>query len=175
MDDRSVVEVQIGRPPRSSVDVVARCHLGLPVAIVVPPLLDDGTPFPTLYWLTCPLAARRIGRIEAAGGVRQAERMIDADTDLAAEHTAAMERYAATRDEMIPPDYAGHRPTGGVGGTGAGVKCLHAHYADTAAGNRNPVGQWTADQIEPLDCRCACIVETGEGTVGHNPEWVEPR
>ncbi|MEN8114877.1 MAG: DUF501 domain-containing protein [Actinomycetota bacterium] len=175
MDDRSVVEAQIGRPPRSSVDVGSRCHLGFPTVIVVPPLLDDGTPFPTLYWLTCPLASKRIGRIEAAGGVKRAEEMLAADADMAAAHAAAMERYAAERDEMIPSGYSGHRPTGGVGGTGAGVKCLHAHYADTAAGNDNPVGRWTADQIEPLDCRCACVVAGGGGTAVRNPEWVEPR
>ena len=81
MDDRGVVEAQIGRPPRSLIDVAQRCHLDLPVVITVPPLLDDGTPFPTLYWLTCPLASKRIGRIEAAGGVRTAEQMLADDPD----------------------------------------------------------------------------------------------
>lgn len=174
MDDRGVVEAQIGRPPRSEIDVTARCHLGLPVVITVPPLLEDGTPFPTLYWLTCPLASKRVGRIEAAGGVRAAEMMLAEDADLRASHDAAMERYREDRDARVPQDHAGPRPRGGVGGTGAGVKCLHAHYADTAAGNVNPIGAWTAEQIEPLDCAQPCVVEI-DGTPVHNPRWSEPR
>jgi len=175
MDDRSVVQVQIGRPPRSSIEVTTRCHLGLPVVVTVPPLLDDGTPFPTLYWLTCPLAVKRIGRIEAGGGVRRAERMIADDPDLSDRHATAAERYRTSRDTMIPTGYEGHRPTGGVGGTGPGVKCLHAHYADTAVGNDNPVGEWTAAQIEPLDCAVACIVPNEEGTANKNPGWTASR
>jgi hypothetical protein len=175
MDDRGAVEAQIGRPPRSTVVVAARCHLGLPTVIVVPPLLDDGTPFPTLYWLTCPLASKRIGRLEADSGVKRAEHMLAADPDLAAAHESAMEQYTEARDRMVPDGYRGHRPRGGVGGTGAGVKCLHAHYAHTAAGNDNPVGAWTAGQIEPLDCRHPCVVVDAGGAVGRNPGWVEPR
>jgi hypothetical protein len=175
MDDRSVVQTQIGRPPRSAIDVATRCHLGLPVVITVPPLLDDDTPFPTLYWLTCPLATKRIGRIEAGGGVRRAELMIADDAALSDRHTAAAERYRRSRDGMLPAGYTGHKPTGGVGGSGSGVKCLHAHYADTAAGNDNPVGEWTAAQVEPLDCENTCVVVAEDGTVIKNPAWTEPR
>ena len=148
MDDRGVVAAQIGRQPRSVVDVVARCHLGLPVVIAVPPYLDDGTPFPTTYWLTCPLASRRIGRCEADGGVKKAEARIAEDPDFAAAFHAAMARYASDRDELMGPDAPSHRPTGGVGGSRGGVKCLHAHYADHAAGNPNPIGADTSRSIE---------------------------
>jgi len=174
MSDRGAVEAQIGRPPRSVVDVAARCHLGLPVVITVPPLLDDGTPFPTLYWLTCPLATKRIGRIEAGGGVRAAELMLSEDPALLDAHEAAMARYREQRDALIPEGYEGHRPTGGVGGTRAGVKCLHAQYADTTAGNENPIGAWTAAQVEPLDCTSECVVSEGDAW-RRNPGWVEPR
>ena len=68
MDDRGVVAAQIGRTPRSVVEVAGRCHLGLPAVTVVPPLLDDGTPFPTLYWLTCPLAVKRLPYGADTGG-----------------------------------------------------------------------------------------------------------
>jgi len=175
MDDRSVVESQIGRPPRSPIVVASRCHLGLPVVITVPPILEDGTPFPTLYWLTCPLAAKRIGRIEATGGVRRAEHLIAEDPELAERHEAAAERYRGARDELIPAGHEGPVPVGGVGGTGAGVKCLHAHYADTVAGNDNPVGSWVAAQMEPLDCSVTCVRDTGDGSAERNPSWVEPR
>jgi hypothetical protein len=174
MSDRSVAEVQLGRPARSSIDVVVRCHLGLPVVIAVPPLLDDGTPFPTRYWLTCPLAVRRIGRAEAAGGVKAAESRIDSDPPFAAAHMAATNRYEQTRDELLPVNHDGPAPRGGVGGARVGVKCLHAHYADHAAGNENPVGRETATVVEPLDCPAPCVVAAGEASV-RNIEWSEPK
>lgn len=174
MDDRDVVAAQIEREPRAPVSVVERCHLDLPVVIEVPPLLDDGTPFPTSYWLTCPLAVRRIGRLEADGGVRAAELRIASDSRFSARHAAAMRRYAEDRDARIPTGHTGPRPVGGVGGATAGVKCLHAHYADHAAGNDNPVGSEVAVAIEPLDCVEPCVADL-QGGVVRNPAWVEPR
>ncbi len=173
MDDAAVVAVQIGRPLRSGADVVARCHLGLPVVTRVPPVLDDGTPFPTLYWLSCPLAVRRIGRVESAGGVRSMERRAAADDAFAAALDTANVRYAAEREALLPAN-ADRRPAGGVGGTAAGVKCLHAHYADHAAGNANPVGEITAPWVEPLDCPVGCVVESAGGPIA-NPAWFEPK
>ena len=173
MGDRAVVAAQIDRPPRSPVDVVARCHLEVPIATKVPPLLDDGTPFPTTYWLTCPLAVVRIGRIEAGGGVKTAEAMIEDDPALGGSYRAAMDRYGDERDALIPADHDGPRPSGGVGGLQGGVKCLHAHYADHAAGNENPIGAWVAPEVEPLNCTVPCVVEV-DGDVVRNPEWIEP-
>ncbi len=83
-----------------------------------------------------------------------------------------MRRYAAERDAIIRPDAPEHRPSGGVGGSAGGVKCLHAHYADHAAGNDNPVGEETAAAVEPLDCATACVAEL-EGRVGRDPGWKE--
>lgn len=173
MNDREVVEAQIGRPLRSAADVVARCHLGVPVVTRVPPILDDGTPFPTLYWLSCPLAVRRIGRLESAGGVDAMERRAAADPEFGDRLNTAHERYRAERDAAVSVS-SGPRPSGGVAGVGQGVKCLHAHYADHAAGNENPVGQATAPFVEPLDCSVPCVA-TVEGVVKRNPEWREPR
>jgi uncharacterized protein len=174
MSDREVVEAQIGRPIRSEADVVARCHLGLPVVTRVPPLLDDGTPFPTRFWLTCPLAARRIGRLEAAGGVAAMEERAAADDDFGTRLEAAHDRYRRERDAALPDDGGGPRPSGGVGGTRVGVKCLHAHYADHVAGNDNPVGEETAPSVEPLDCAMPCVTSI-DGAVKRNPHWREPR
>jgi hypothetical protein len=165
-DDRAVIETQIGRPLRSGPDVVARCHLGLPVVVRVRPHLDDGTPFPTLYWLTCPLATTRIGRLEGAGGVKRMESKAAADPEFAAALEHAHAAYAAERDRLIT-DPELPAPSGGVAGTARGVKCLHAHYAHHAAGGANPVGELVADWIEPLDCEVRCVVD---GDM--NPEWV---
>jgi hypothetical protein len=173
MDDRSVVEVQIGRPPRSAVAVSTRCHLHLPVVIDVPPILDDGTPFPTTHWLTCPLAVLRISRIESDGGVREADLRIARDPDFAADFAEAMKRYETVRASRLPDDWTGPTPSGGIAGSKGGVKCLHAQYADTAAGNTNPVGDDVASRIEPLGCTVPCVVEGPDGTV-MNEDWIEP-
>lgn len=174
MDDRAVVAVQIGRPPRSRVPVMARCHLGMPVVIDVPPILDDGTPFPTMHWLTCPLATIRISRIESSGGVRIADELIRADADVRVAFAAAMQRYAQVRNSLLPLGWEGPVPTGGIAGSSGGVKCLHAQYADTAAGNDNPIGEDIAQRIEPLACTTTCVVEI-DGVAVANPQWVEPR
>jgi hypothetical protein len=173
MDDQAVVAAQLDRELRASSDVVVRCPLGLPVVVRVPPVLDDGTPFPTRLWLVCPLASRRIGRMEGSGGVRAAERHLAAHPAEEARLEAANTRYAAERDGAIKPG-ARLRPQGGVGGVRrGGVKCLHAHYADFAAGNDNPVGELVAPWVEPLDCRVGCVAEE-EGRPVRNPAWREP-
>lgn len=165
-DDRVVIETQIGRPQRAESEIVSRCHLGLPVVIRVPPLLDDGTPFPTLYWLTCPVATSRIGRLEGSGGVRRMEAKADADPSFAAALDEAHRSYEAERDTRLP-EGADPVPSGGVGGSERGVKCLHAHYAHTRAGGGNPVGALVQTWIEPLDCTEACVAD---GEI--NPKWV---
>jgi hypothetical protein len=164
-DDRQVVETQIGRPLRADSEPVSRCHLGLPVVVRVPPVLDDGTPFPTLYWLTCPLAVGRISRLEGAGGIRRLEQKAEVDADFGAALAEAGVAYEAERDSLLPAN-ASPAPTGGVGGTRAGIKCLHAHYAHTRAGGENPVGDLVRDWIEPLDCVVPCVAG---GAM--NPDW----
>ncbi len=174
LDDTATVTAQIGRPSRAAADVVARCHLGLPVVVRMPPLLEDGTPFPTRYWLTCPLAVTRIDRLEGAGGVRAMERRVAIDPEFADRLEAANSRYSADRDALLS-DGAAPVPTGGVGGTtGDGIKCLHAHFADHAAGNDNPVGELVAPWVEPLDCSVPCVVADGE-SASLNPAWREPK
>ncbi len=172
---QAVVAAQLGRPLRAEIDVVSRCHLGLPVVVAVPPLLDDGTPFPTRMWLACPLAVARVARLESAGGVQRLDAFIKDSPDLTEALAAAHRRYAAERDAHLPPN-ADPVPRGGVGGTqGEGLKCLHAHYADTAAGNANPVGNAVRPFVEPLDCTAPCVAEAADGTVARNAQWEEPR
>ena len=174
MDDREVVAAQLDRGPRSVVDVVARCHLDLPVVIAVPPHLDDGTPFPTRFWLTCPLASRRIGRVEEAGGVKEMDGRIAEDPEFAGVYRTAMDAYAAERDALVESGRYPHDPSGGVGGSASGVKCLHAHYAHQAAARDNPIGVIVAPDVEPLDCAMACVASTETG-IERNPNWQEPR
>jgi hypothetical protein len=141
-DDRARVRELLGREPQGRFEVAVRDPAGDPLVLRNEPLLDDGTPMPTRYWLIGRSMVAAIGRLEAAGGVRQAESDIDPD-ELAAAHA----RYAAERDAHLPAGYEGPRPTGGVGGTRLGVKCLHAHYGYFLAGGDDPVGRWVDERI----------------------------
>jgi hypothetical protein len=122
--------------------VVVRRRDGTPAVIENAPLLDDGRPMPTLFWLVDPESRDAVSRLEAAGGVRRAEAAVDADA-LGDAHA----RHARERDRHIPAGHTGPRPSGGVGGTRQGVKCLHAHLAWYLAGGDDPVGRWTAAEL----------------------------
>lgn len=141
-DERRRVADLLGRDPQGEYDVVVRDASGDPVVLRNAPLLDDGTPMPTRYWLISPAEIRRIGQLESAGGVNAAEAAVDAD-----ELRAAHQRYAAERDAHMPAGHDGPVPSGGVGGTRQGVKCLHAHWAWHLAGGDDPVGRWIEAQL----------------------------
>lgn len=141
--DRERVRSLLGRAPLGAYEVAVRDHEGWPLVIKNAPLLDDGTPMPTRYWLIGHAAVVAVSRLEAAGGVRHAE----ADLDPAAV-AEAHRRYAAERDAALPAGHVGPRPSGGVAGTRTGVKCLHAHYAWFLAGGDDPVGSWVASHLD---------------------------
>lgn len=144
--DAARVAELLGREPESHFEVVVRDSAGEPVVLRNHPLMFNGRPMPTLYWLAGKDALRRVSRLEAAGGVRAAEAQIPAH-EIAAVHA----RYAAEREALIPPGHTGPRPTGGVAGTREGVKCLHAHYAYLLAGGDDPVGRWVAQRLAEDD------------------------
>ncbi len=132
----------LGRPPTTLFEIVVRDRAGRPVVIRNAPLTSEGEPMPTRYWLVGAAERAAVGRLESAGGVRRAERAVD-PKELADAHA----RYAAERDAALPTGYDGPRPAGGVGGTRAGVKCLHAHLAHYLAGGRDPVGRWVVGEL----------------------------
>ncbi|MEY2459062.1 MAG: uncharacterized protein QOG30_892 [Acidimicrobiaceae bacterium] len=142
-DDRVAVASLLGREPRSAFDVVVRHEDGSPVVIRNPPILDDGTPMATRFWLVGEPERRLVSVLESEGGVREANDVVDA-IELAAAH----ERYRVERDAAIPEGTSGPQPSGGVGGTRTGVKCLHAHYAWFLAGGDDPVGRWVDDKLK---------------------------
>ena len=146
MDDRVRVAQLLGREPRGAFDVVVRDDNGDPIVVRNAPLLDDGTPMPTRYYLVGAQLVRDVSRLEADAGVRRAEAEVDA-----AAIASAHERYAAERDAAIASDHHGPRPHGGVGGTRTGVKCLHAHVAYTLAGGDDPVGRWALAHLGTTD------------------------
>jgi hypothetical protein len=140
--DLETVAELLGRQPSGDFEVVVRADDGRPAVIANAPFLHDGTPMPTRYWLVDPTLREEVSRLESTGGVRQAEDAIPMEAI-----EAAHALYAEERDALIEPDHRGPRPTGGVGGTRRGVKCLHAHLAWWLTGADDPVGAWTAQRI----------------------------
>ena len=151
--ERAVVSAQLGRPARGSPAVVHRCVFGLPTVVRVDPRLEDGTPFPTTFWLTCPVMRSRVGTLEADHAMVGLNERLASDPDLADDYRAAHERYVAFRDDLDEP-LAGAPGAGGMPGH---IKCLHVHAAHTLATGDNPVGAWTVEQTTPAPCRGPCV------------------
>ena len=136
-EDLAVIAEQLGRPPRGVLSVAARCPAGHPAVVRTAPRLPDGTPFPTLYYLTCPKLASRIGTLEAEGLMREQTDRLAEEPELAAAYRAAHESYLAERDAIAPlgTDVS-------AGGMPDRVKCLHVHIAHSLAKGPgvNPIG-----------------------------------
>jgi len=142
MDDRTRVAELLGRTPRGQFEVIVRDASGDPVVVRNSPFLDDGTPMPTRYYLVGAQLVKAVSRIEADGAIDEVEAEIGADAIAEIHH-----RYELERDAAIPDDHVGPRPSGGVGGTRVGVKCLHAHVAHLLATGDDPIGRWTLDRV----------------------------
>jgi hypothetical protein len=161
IDDSELVATQTGRPPRTPWRVAARCRFERPTVIASPSRLDDGTPFPTLFWLTCPHLAEKVAALESAGEAARWARRATEDPQLAAELRAA---DAAVR-EARAAESGGEDACASVGLAGQrdplGVKCLHAHVAAALAGIADPVGAGvlSATPRECSDDRCARLAE----------------
>jgi len=137
--DRAAVGAQLGREPRAIREVAHRCPCGLPDVIETSPRLADGTPFPTLYYLTCPKAAAAIGTLESSGMMREMTERLATDDELAAAYRAAHDSYLARREQL------GH--VAEIAGISAGgmpnrVKCLHVlvGHALACGPGVNPLG-----------------------------------
>jgi hypothetical protein len=126
--DLAAVALQLGRPPRATRAVAHRCSCGLPDVVETAPRLDDGTPFPTLFYLTCPRLASAIGRLESSGLMRTMTARLADDVELAARYRAAYDDYLARRDAI---ESLG--TTVAAGGMPDRVKCLHVLVAHALA------------------------------------------
>lgn len=140
--DDEMVMALLGRPPMGQYSVAVRRHDRSPVVLSNAPLLSDGTPMPTRFWLCDPMLVKSISHIESGGGVRRAEAEVPPEAIIQT-HTIA----EAERNSLIHAGYTGPRPFGGVGGTRKGVKCLHTHYANYLAGAPDAIGQWTHREL----------------------------
>lgn len=141
--DLEAVARQLGRVPRALAAIAHRCPCGLPDVVETAPRLPDGTPFPTLYYLTCPRATAALSRQEAAGEMKEMTARLRADPDLRARYEAAHADYVRRRrDAATAADVAPLPPrTQSAGGMPDRVKCLHALAAHAlAVPGVNPLG-----------------------------------
>lgn len=155
--DRAVLTTQLGREPRGVVAVTARCVCGNPVVVTTTPRLEDGTPFPTLYYLTHPGAVAAVSRLEAAGVMRDMEGRLGTDEALAARYRAAHEAYLLARRAIGEVAEIEGISAGGMPDR---VKCLHVLVAHALAAGPgvNPFGDETLEAIRAewrID-RCTC-------------------
>lgn len=132
--------------------VARRCHLGVPMVIENHPRLDDGSPFPTTFWLTCPVLVRRIAALEADGWMNEVNQSLATDRGTRQRLAEALVRYRARRDSHEGIEVSGAPPGGGPDR----VKCVHAHVAHELAGGANPVGRRALAMAGYPDCVARC-------------------
>ncbi|MFI6170229.1 DUF501 domain-containing protein [Nocardia sp. NPDC051052] len=126
--DLAIIAKQLGREPRGVLAVAYRTPDGIPAVVKTAPRLPDGTPFPTLYYLTDPRLTAEASRQESAGVMREMTERLGSDQELAAAYLAAHQSYLAERDEIesLGTDFTG-------GGMPERVKCLHVLIAHALA------------------------------------------
>jgi uncharacterized protein len=163
MDDREAVTRQLGRPPRAFRRVVRRCPFGLPAVTEQEPYDEDGEPFPTTYYLTCPHLVAAVARLEAAGGVERWGKAVAREPGLAAGLQDATERQRAIRRALAGGRLG--RDDGASLGLGIGgasrperLKCLHAHAAFALAQPPYELGERILAEVEPLWPDACCTL-----------------
>jgi hypothetical protein len=166
MDDERAVAAQLGREPRGIRRVAHCCPCGLPAVIETSPRLPDGTPFPTLFYLTCPKAASAVGTLEGGGMMREMQERLAADPSLKAKYAEAHEDYLRRRDEAaredgVEPLSAGMQSAGGMPER---VKCLHALIAhELAVPGVNPFGREALEALPEWWRSGPCVRPEDEG------------
>jgi uncharacterized protein len=161
--DRDAVAAQLGRSPRAIRAVAHRCPCGNPDVIETSPRLPDGTPFPTLYYLTCPRAAGAIGTLEASGLMSEMTDRLRSDPQLAANYRRAHEAYLARREQIAPVEEIEGISAGGMPNR---VKCLHVLVAQSlAAGSGvNPLGDEALAMLPEWWANGPCVARDTEAS-----------
>jgi uncharacterized protein len=165
MDDRALVERQLGRRPRAFRRVVLRCPFGGPAVTEQWPYDENGEPFPTTYYVTCRYLVAAIARLEAAGGVERWTEAARSDPALRESLERATEEQRRLRVELAggktgPDDGASLGL--GIGGSSNSeqLKCLHAHAAFALANPGYLLGNRIVDEVVPLWPEKCCLGDT---------------
>ena len=154
--DLAEVSRQLGRPARDMVEVSARCVCSRPLVVKTRPRLEDGTPFPTLYYLTQPSATAAVSTLEASGVMAQFQEQLAEDEQLAAAYLAAHESFLAEREDIeVVAEIEGIS----AGGMPTRVKCLHSLVAHSLAKGPgvNPIGDASLKLLSWSPEVCSCV------------------
>lgn len=165
MDDRAIVEAQLGRTPRAFRAVAVRCPFGLPAVTEQDPIGGDGRPFPTTYYVTCRHLVAAIARLEAAGGVERWSRRAAEDSLLAESLVRATDEQRRIRHELAGAPVTGDEGGSldlGIGGSRSpgNLKCLHAHAAFALARPGYVLGERILAEVDPLWPSGRCCSES---------------
>ena len=161
VDDLSAVQAQLGREPRGVHAVAHRCPCGLPDVVETAPRLPDGTPFPTLFYVTCPRLAGAVSTLEASGLMREMTERLAVDEELAAALRASHRAYLARRERLATvPEIAGVS----AGGMPARVKCLHVlvGHALAEGPGANRLGDEALERVAPWWTAGPCVAVAGD-------------
>jgi hypothetical protein len=153
-DIRSV-SLQLGREARDIVAIAARCICGNPIVVQTSPRLSDGTPFPTMYYLTLPAATAALSTLEAGGVMVTLQDRLAAEPEFAAAYLRAHEAFLADRAKLgVVEEIEGIS----AGGMPTRVKCLHAlaGHALAAGPGVNLVGDAALELCSWKQNICQC-------------------
>lgn len=154
--DAEALRAMLGRPVRGLAEVPLRCALGYPAVVLTHPFLEDKTPFPTVYWLTCPKLTKQVSRLEGSGLISAIEEELAENACLSEEFRITQDRFRRERRRLSRDEHESLDT--GIAGVREDlvVKCLHAHLAHYLAGNENPVGKRVADLVGMPVCESRC-------------------
>ncbi|MEY4408871.1 MAG: hypothetical protein RLZZ138_122 [Actinomycetota bacterium] len=155
-EDIAEVSRQLGRPARDILDIAARCVCGRPLVVKTKPRLGNGTPFPTLYYLTQPAATAAVSTLEASGVMVRYQNLLAEDPEIAAAYQSAHESYLAERESVEVVDEIADFSAGGMP---VRVKCLHALVGHSLAKGPgvNPIGDLALSELDWSPSRCQCV------------------
>ncbi len=154
--DIDEVSRQLGRPARDILDIAARCVCGRPLVVKTKPRLGNGTPFPTLYYLTQPAATAAISTLEASGYMAQLQELVETDEQVQGAYLAAHKSYLAEREAIEIVEEINDFSCGGMP---VRVKCLHALVGHSLAKGPgvNPIGDLALEALDWSPSRCQCV------------------
>jgi uncharacterized protein len=152
--DIAIVSAQLGRPARDVIGIPARCACGAPTVVATKPRLANGTPFPTLYYMSHPAATASMSRLEANGVMPELAALLEDETTAAA-YRHAHETYLADRESIAHVDEIDGISAGGMP---TRVKCLHALVGHSLAAGPgvNPIGDLALERADWSPTRCEC-------------------
>ena len=165
-NEKQTVEIQLDRKIRSRIDIVAKCHFDLPIVVDVPKNLDDGTPFPTMYWLTCPMYVKKVSTLESNGMVKDLDKQLESNKKLNKLWRKRQKSYENERNKKYKSLLNTISPIGGVGGTTKSIKCLHSHLADELASGKNVIGKVVLESVGGCNCNEPCVINGSK-----NDKW----